>query len=117
MVVKIYEEIERFPREERYGLSDQIKKASVSIPSNIAEDSWSHTLYENVNRRELVEVIWLKVVEYVTPFNDYNLALTFAEKDLRDNWQKYREQYLKEIEKNDWTGSIFKKLNFKHGVW
>jgi hypothetical protein len=35
------------------------------------------------------------------PFNDYNLALTFAEKDLRDNWQKYREQYLKETEKND----------------
>ena len=35
------------------------------------------------------------------PFNDFNLALTFAEKDLRDNWQKYRERYLKEIEEND----------------
>jgi len=34
-------------------------------------------------------------------FNDYNLALTFAEKDLRDNWQKYRDQYLKETGKND----------------
>jgi len=35
------------------------------------------------------------------PFNDFNLALTFAEKDLRDNWQKYREHFLKEVRKND----------------
>ena len=34
-------------------------------------------------------------------FNDYNLALTFAEKDLRDNWQKYIDQYLNETVKND----------------
>ncbi len=33
------------------------------------------------------------------PFDDYNLALTFAEKDLRDNWQEYRENFLKEVNK------------------
>ena len=33
------------------------------------------------------------------PFDDYNLALTFAEKDLRDNWQKYREHFLEEAGK------------------
>ena len=37
LVIKIYESVERFPRDERYGLIDQIKRASVSIPSNIAE--------------------------------------------------------------------------------
>ncbi|KKL81458.1 hypothetical protein LCGC14_1994540 [marine sediment metagenome] len=35
------------------------------------------------------------------PFNDLNLALTFAEKDLKDNWQKYRASFLKEVEDND----------------
>jgi len=35
------------------------------------------------------------------PFDDFNLALTFAEKDLKDNWQKYRENFLKEVKDND----------------
>ncbi len=30
------------------------------------------------------------------PFNDLNLALTYAEKDLKDNWQKYKENFLRE---------------------
>ena len=32
-----YEITARFPREERYGLSSQMQRAAVSIPSNIAE--------------------------------------------------------------------------------
>lgn len=35
------------------------------------------------------------------PFIELNLALTFAEKDLKENWQKYRERYLKEVKDND----------------
>lgn len=35
------------------------------------------------------------------PFNDLNLALTFAEKDLKDNWQTYRISFLKEVKSND----------------
>ncbi len=33
----VYSITERFPREELYGLSSQMRRASVSIPSNIAE--------------------------------------------------------------------------------
>ena len=32
-----YELTKKFPREELYGLSDQIRRAAISIPSNIAE--------------------------------------------------------------------------------
>jgi four helix bundle protein len=37
LAVRVYVETERFPRSEMYGLTAQIRKAVVSIPSNIAE--------------------------------------------------------------------------------
>ena len=33
----VYKLVERLPRQETYGLSDQMRRAAVSIPSNIAE--------------------------------------------------------------------------------
>ena len=37
LVVKIYEIVQNFPKEEKHGLVDQIKRSAISIPSNIAE--------------------------------------------------------------------------------
>jgi four helix bundle protein len=37
LVVAIYEATESFPKHEIYGLTSQIRRAAVSVPSNIAE--------------------------------------------------------------------------------
>jgi len=37
LVVEIYNSIQSFPKAETYGLISQLRRASVSIPSNIAE--------------------------------------------------------------------------------
>ncbi len=35
-VTNIYKETMNFPKEEKYGLTNQIRRASVSVPSNIS---------------------------------------------------------------------------------
>ena len=37
LVTDIYKSTEHFPKEERYGLTGQIRRAAVSIPANLAE--------------------------------------------------------------------------------
>ena len=44
--VQIYQATEQFPRAELYGLTSQIRRAAVSVSSNIAEGQGRHTLGE-----------------------------------------------------------------------
>jgi four helix bundle protein len=49
LVIEIYKLTNKFPNQERYGLIDQIRRAAISIPSNIAEGAARHTKKEFVN--------------------------------------------------------------------
>lgn len=49
LAVTIYQVTDLFPREERYGLTDQIRRASSSVPSNIAEGAGRQTRKEFIN--------------------------------------------------------------------
>ena len=49
LVIEIYRETEKFPNRERYALIDQIRRAAISIPSNIAEGAARHTRKEFIN--------------------------------------------------------------------
>jgi four helix bundle protein len=45
-VTSIYDQTQSFPAEERYGLTNQLRRAAVSIPSNIAEGAARQTNQE-----------------------------------------------------------------------
>ena len=46
LVEQIYQIVEKLPRNEDYGLANQMRRASISIPANIAEGSARHTSKE-----------------------------------------------------------------------
>ena len=46
LAVQIYQDTEQFPRNETYGLTSQIRRAAVSVASNIAEGQGRLTLGE-----------------------------------------------------------------------
>lgn len=43
LVTQVYELLKNFPREEQYALCDQLRRAIISVPSNIAEGSGRQT--------------------------------------------------------------------------
>ena len=49
LVLRVYDLTDRFPRNEMYGLVDQMRRAAVSAPSNIAEGAARQTRKECVN--------------------------------------------------------------------
>src|SRR5262245_9064026 len=46
LVEAVYQATAMFPKDELYGLSSQLRRAAVSIPSNIAEGQGRHTAGE-----------------------------------------------------------------------
>jgi len=48
LCLKIYSLTRKFPSDERYGLTSQLRRASVSIPSNIAEGYGKKTTREYI---------------------------------------------------------------------
>jgi len=48
LCVEIYKSTKSFPKEERYGLTSQLRRSSVSVPSNIAEGYGRKTTQEYI---------------------------------------------------------------------
>src|SRR4029077_14971364 len=88
LVTEIYEATQRFPSEERYGLTNQLRRASVSVPSNIAEGQarFSQTEFHHFlsqARGSLVEIetqlMIAQNLEYLSPHQVASLLDKAAE--------------------------------------
>lgn len=53
LVVHVYQLVKQFPKEEHYALCDQLRRAVISIPSNIAEGMGRMSVKEQVHFIEI----------------------------------------------------------------
>lgn len=74
--VIIYKETENFPEKEKFGLTSQIRRAAVSIPSNIAEGSKRGTIKDYCSFLRIAhgsgaeletQIIISKELDYIDP--------------------------------------------------
>ena len=88
LVTEVYRETAKFPRDEAFGLTSQVRRAAVSVPSNIAEgqgrlsaNEFKHFL--GVARGSLLEVeTQLQIAEnlgYLQQAHSQNLLQSTAE--------------------------------------
>ncbi|UCG81546.1 MAG: four helix bundle protein [Desulfobacterales bacterium] len=54
LALEIYETTKGFPKEERYALTDQIRRSSRSVPANLAE-GWKKRRYQKMFVSKLVD--------------------------------------------------------------
>lgn len=88
LTLKIYEVTKKFPKEELYGLTSQIKRAAVSVPTNIVEGNSRNTTKEYIqflfnSRGSLEETRYLLFL---------SKELSFINKEIYSNLEdKYEE--------------------------
>lgn len=88
LVKLVYNNLEGFPKDEIFGLQSQIKRASVSIPSNIAE-GWGRDSTQNyiqflrISRGSLFEletqIIIAKELNYISESNFNEIIVLITE--------------------------------------
>ena len=62
LVKDVYQMVAKFCQEEKYGLSDQLRRAVISIPSNIAEGSGRFSIKEKIHFTEIAYGSLMEVV-------------------------------------------------------
>jgi len=91
LVIEIYRTTEKFPSKEVYGLTNQIRRAAVSVPSNIAEGAARQT------RRKFIN--YLHIAQGSMSELDTQLELANRLGYLNDNSRNSLNEMMEQIDK------------------
>lgn len=89
LAMELFHETRRFPLDERYSLTDQLRRCSRSIPANIAE-AWEKRKYEEAFMSKLID--YSGEAAEVEVWLDLSLDCDYLPKDRHQHFaQKYDE--------------------------
>ena len=95
LVKEIYTLISRFPADEKYILSSQIKRAAISVCSNIAEGS---ARISDAEKKRFYEIARSSLVEVETQI-EIALVLNYLSQNDTENINLYMESVFKMLSK------------------
>lgn len=72
LALEIYKTTQKFPSEERFGLVSQMRRATVSVPANIAEGFKKHGNKDKVNFYNIAQGSLEELRYYIIPAKDLN---------------------------------------------
>lgn len=81
LVEHIYLLSQKFPKEEMYALNSQIRRAAVSVPSNIAEGM---SRYSNKEKSHFIEISYSSLMEVYCQLNIAKRLNYISDKELID---------------------------------
>ena len=104
LIKEVYRLLKKFPKEEQYAMCDQLRRAAISITSNIAEGSGRNSFKEKVHFLEfsygsLMEVLSQMDVacdlEYITveEFNNFEVMVENVGRPLSGLKNYFARQY------------------------
>lgn len=103
----VYQLVNKFPSEERFGLSSQMKRAAISISSNIAEGSAKQSLKDQARYTEIAFGSLLELLnQFIVAFE-----LSFITEDELINTRKQIEILSRQI--NGLKNSQLRRFNGK----
>lgn len=85
LVLDIYRMTKRFPKEEMYGLTAQLRRAAISIPANIAEGFARKGTKDKLRFYNIAAGSLNEISYYILLAKDLNYAVT------TDLWEKVEE--------------------------
>lgn len=96
-VLQVYEFTTRFPKEELYGLSSQFRRASVSIPANIAEGFRKTGLKDKIRFYNIAEGSINECFYYVRLSSDLKYGDSHSLKKLLEEVSKLLQSYSRNV--------------------
>ena len=105
LVREVYSLLDKFPKVETFALSDQLRRAVVSVPSNIAEGSGRYSIREKIH---FIEIAYGSLTETLCQLDIAHDLLYISEKEFTEEKERIevigkqlsglRSSFLKQLE-------------------